>query len=462
MPLGSLFFCGVESPISSRGWNRRRDCWFLIGIGFIAVSIRAVVAVLTTSWIFSKDGHSWSFAYEMGQIAASLASGNGFSWPEWSSYPKGPTAWMPPIYPFLIAATFRTFGVYSNQAAIFLLVFQTSSSVLTCFLLYMVGKRIFNAQAGLLAALLFAVYPASINFAVRQIWSVSLFSCCFLVLILSLLKLGKEMNVIQGTWVGVLAGVATLVDPIIVASFPFVALWLYVNSNRDRVATCKVLAVTMLLFFVCVSPWLVRNYVIFGQFVFIKSNFGNELFLGNNPYATGSYWAPRAFESLTDPERESLKSADEPSRNRFLLQKAIAFISTHPLEFLKLTMSRFVHYWSFMMRPVEGLGQSASLLTYFTIMTLGIMGLLVSNARAAEVQLLWLFVIALALPYHFTVVGLFRYRFPVETVLVLSAAYAIHRMFTALRTVGTCRAKPFQPTNSLSARQCAEGESLTN
>ena len=36
-------------------------------------------------------------------------------------------------------------------------------------------------------------------------------------------------------------------------------------------------------------PWLVRNYEVMGQLVFIRDNFGNELRIGNNPLAEGPW-----------------------------------------------------------------------------------------------------------------------------------------------------------------------------
>jgi hypothetical protein len=80
------------------------------------------LAVATTSWVFPRDDNSWAFGYELGQIAASLAMGDGFGWPENVLYadlyhPGQPTAWMPPISPFLIAAAFKSFGTFNKEAA---------------------------------------------------------------------------------------------------------------------------------------------------------------------------------------------------------------------------------------------------------------------------------------------------------------------------------------------------------
>jgi 4-amino-4-deoxy-L-arabinose transferase-like glycosyltransferase len=404
--------------------DRTNTLPFLIGILVLAIGTRAIV-LLTTSIAFFKDDHFWGFGYEMGQIAASLATGEGFSWPDWSSYPKGPTAWMPPIYPLLIAAAFKTFGVYSDQAAIFLLVVQTTFSVLTCFLLYLVGKRIFNAQTGLCAALLFAVYPPSIHFAVRQIWSTSLFAFCLLFVICIILHLSDYPRVKSGAYLGILLAFTALVDPIIIGVYPFAFGWLYLKAEVNRRIATKMITTAIVVFFVGLSPWLVRNYVVFGRFVFIKSNFGNELYLGNREGATGSYKdVDGAKVHLPAVEQEYLRQSDEPSRNSFLLRKAVTFILDKPLSFVQRTVNRIVHYWT-EIRPQPGLAGQIVLTGWLTVLVLAVAGLALSGVKGRDIQFILLFILLLPVPYYLTHVAVFRYRFSIELLLAIFAAYTI-------------------------------------
>jgi len=44
-----------------------------------------------------------------------------------------------------------------------------------------------------------------------------------------------------------------------------------------------------LIFLLFVTPWLVRNQRAFGQPVFLRTNFGAELRMGNGPYADGTW-----------------------------------------------------------------------------------------------------------------------------------------------------------------------------
>src|SRR5256885_12413072 len=53
----------------------------------------------------------FEFGWEMGRVARSIAQGHGFSSPYDGN--TGPTAWEPPLYPFLMAGLFKLFGICS-------------------------------------------------------------------------------------------------------------------------------------------------------------------------------------------------------------------------------------------------------------------------------------------------------------------------------------------------------------
>lgn len=414
--------------------RRTREGWefpLLIGILVLAFATRLGIAIATKSWIFSSDDNFWEFGYEMGQIASTLAMGNGFGWPEWSAHPEGPTAWMAPVYPFIMAVAFRNLGIYSSQAAIVLQLFQIILSVLTCVLLYFLGKRLYNAQVGLIAAFLLAMYPPAVHYSVRIIWDTSLFTACLILIILMFLRQAQSPDMKGGAFLGLLIGFTALVNPVVIGPFPFALTWLFLKANADRRAIIKSMSAMVIASCLVISPWLVRNYGIFGNFVPIKSNFGHELFLGNNEYATGTYEdafgryrKKNPMTALTAADQAYLRQSDEVSRNRFLLHKAITSIVTHPIDFLKRTMSRFVAYWTYM-RPTDTWQAKVSVISYLSVLMLAIGGLFITRDRRKDVQLVLLFLLLIPVPYYLTIVGVFRYRFPIEPILMIFAGYTI-------------------------------------
>ena len=59
-----------------------------------------------------RTGDHFGFGWEMGRIARSLALGQGYANP--FNGLSGPTAWTPPLYPLLMAASFKMFGIYTQ------------------------------------------------------------------------------------------------------------------------------------------------------------------------------------------------------------------------------------------------------------------------------------------------------------------------------------------------------------
>src|SRR6266852_1333978 len=72
----------------------------------------------------------YSIPSETTNVAMSIARGHGFSSPL-NGDPTGPTAWIPPAYPYFVALVFRFFGVMTQSSIIFIFVVQSLLSALT-------------------------------------------------------------------------------------------------------------------------------------------------------------------------------------------------------------------------------------------------------------------------------------------------------------------------------------------
>ena len=90
----------------------------LLRIVVIALALRlAAMAFLYPEQLNPERDH-WQFGYETGRIARSIAEGKGFSSPLFED--TGPTAWITPVYPYLVAGIFKIFGVYTKTSALVL------------------------------------------------------------------------------------------------------------------------------------------------------------------------------------------------------------------------------------------------------------------------------------------------------------------------------------------------------
>src|SRR5581483_2271885 len=97
-----------------RWWSRARTSFFWIVL--LAMLLRLGIILIGHTYKFKTLDDDFSFGWEMGRIGRSLALGQGFSNP--FNGPSGPTAWEPPLYPFLIAAVFKLFGIYTHASAL--------------------------------------------------------------------------------------------------------------------------------------------------------------------------------------------------------------------------------------------------------------------------------------------------------------------------------------------------------
>ena len=93
-----------------------------------------------------------------------------------------------------------------------------------------------------------------------------------------------------------------------------------------------------------VSPWLVRNYAVFGKFVFVRDNLPLEMHMANNDQSTG-LWT-RSEHPGNDPE--AMRRFQELGEIRFMDEKQQQlrdFIREHPAEFFRFTLNRFIYFW---------------------------------------------------------------------------------------------------------------------
>ena len=70
------------------------------------------------------------FLFESGNIAHSIATGAGFASP--FRIDTGPTAWMTPVYPYLLAAVMKLFGPYTFGSWVAAVVVNIGFSCFVC------------------------------------------------------------------------------------------------------------------------------------------------------------------------------------------------------------------------------------------------------------------------------------------------------------------------------------------
>ncbi len=411
----------MESRVGVGTWKRiRASVPAIVAIAFI---LRVGWILLGHTYKFKTTDENFGFGWEMGRIAESIAYGHGFGNP--FGPPTGPTAWEPPLYPYLAAGVFAIFGVYSQASAFVLLTFNSACSALTCIPIFRIARKMFSERPAVGSAWAWASLPNVMFWCTRSIWETSLSALLLAVIVWQALTLEDRDGWRPWLEFGLLWGVAALNSPSLLSFLPAAGLWAW--YRRAKVGKKSIVGVVLasVVFFACITPWLVRDYRTFGRFIFIRDNFGAELRLGNGNGADGTWmiylhptqdaYAMRQFELMGELSYIAMRK-----------QQALEYIKADYGRFAVLCFRRFIYFWASPPKPtqpawLEPVKQSLFLAS--SILALWGLVLALKQSRPGVWLLFWLVLLYPAV--YYAVYAIPRYRHPIEPELVILCVFLI-------------------------------------
>ncbi len=367
------------------------------------------------------------FQNEAGNIAQGLTQGQGFCCVFRQS--TGPTAWLTPVYPLLLAAIFKLFGVFTLHSFYAAALCNCLFSSLVCVPLFLAGKRVGGTFCAALAAWIWALFPSGIIMPFEWIWDTSLSALVAAILLWATLRVADRFDLRTATAYGALCGFSLLVNPALGSLLPFFLGWIAYRQIRLNNWNPKPFLLAIALALVICLPWTIRNAVQFHRLIPLRSNFPFELWIGNNEiYDQHS----REVNRITRYEQVHLYQ--QLGETAFLAdkwQRAKSFIIAHPALSLRLAGQRAIATWLGTATPYNDFLRADSSLVRFiffwNVVTLA--GLLAGIARLLIARSTFAFplsIVPLVFPlvYYFTQTSL-RLRHPCDPALALLLALAI-------------------------------------
>jgi 4-amino-4-deoxy-L-arabinose transferase-like glycosyltransferase len=366
------------------------------------------------------------FLFEPGNIAYSLVTGNGFSSP--FRVDTGPTAWMTPVWPLILAGIFKLFGIYTIQAFLAAALLNVGASALTAIPLYLAANRTAGRAVAATAAWFWAVFPTAILLPYESLWDASLSALLATTLLWATLAVAQSDSTRSWAAYGCLWGLTLLTNAAFVSLLPFLFVWVGLRTRNTR---NPILAATMVL--VCCLPWTVRNYRVLHAFVPLRSVAGLALWLGNNEQGDGL--SARQHPISNQRERDRYIELGEIAYMAEKQSEAVRYIASHPARTADLAGLRFIalwtgtdgHFW-------QSLQRAKTTRFYLVVGTnllvaLGTLMALIFLLRDGNPHALPLAVFPLVFPlvYYFALAPP-RYRHPMDAVLLLLAAIACNRL----------------------------------
>jgi 4-amino-4-deoxy-L-arabinose transferase-like glycosyltransferase len=344
----------------------------------LALAILIRVSLLMVHGLSVMEGHDRddSIVNETTNIAFSLASGHGFGSPMFPVAAgdgwTGPSAWIPPVYPYFCGGVFKLLGRFSQPSLQIIILAQCLFSAFTVIPIVAIGKRTVGPQAAYGAAFLWAAFPWFSKWAITWIWDTDLTALLCAWLFAYALWLAEPAGSKAGyvraftdsgtsfggvpsggasykSWAGfgALWGFTMLVNPALLPLLPLLpvsACWLASRHSKTGRPWLRSAVIACLFCILAISPWLVRNRMVFGQWTFIRSNFGFEFAIGNFHGGTGRARARHHPTGNLD-EFADYKNMGELAYVRWKFDQAKKFVRQYPGEFLTLTAERTLWFW---------------------------------------------------------------------------------------------------------------------
>lgn len=328
-------------PIEEKaGESSRRSLFWMV---LLALVLRLIVMGFLYPERTDPYRDHWRFGGEAGRIARSIAQGEGFSNPLFAR--TGPTAWLAPLFPYLLAGIFKIFGVYSKTSAIAALALDCLISALTCIPIYFIARKHFGESVAAWAGWAWAFFPYAIFFSADFIWATTLTTLLMTLVFLCSVYMEDSSSIALWTGFGLLSGLGGLADPVVMSVAPVLGAWAWYRLYKSGKPWLLAGLSAILAVIFAVSPWFIRNYETFHKVIPFRDCLGLEVYFGNN--ADSWHWGPPGYHpSDNENEWREYRQLGETAYTTKKFHEGLAFINSHRALYVQQTLRRVVYLWT--------------------------------------------------------------------------------------------------------------------
>ncbi len=272
----------------------------LVAIIIVAVILRVISAIYLGNQVESLPGTNDQVSYH--NLAQRILGGHGFSFGEpWWPYNEAgeATAHWSYLYTFYLVVVYAIFGPNPLVAR---LIQAVLVGVLHPWLAYLIGKKVFNETAGLIAAGITAIYIYFIYYNATLMTESFYITAILAGLYLAMRLVEKPVSSEkQGSPLGlsislglVLAS-AILLRQLFLLFVPVLFLWMWWAGRQNKVKhVLRPLWIASTVIVLLILPFTIFNYIRFNRFVLLNTNAGFAFYWGNHPIY-GTRFRPNSY-----------------------------------------------------------------------------------------------------------------------------------------------------------------------
>jgi len=402
-----------------------------IWLSLLMIYSLAVIIRLALVYIFSWNS---GLHFESAQIAEYINNGYGYWWDWYKMIPPQPTAILTPLYTYFLALFIYIF----DEPAKYIFIFQALLNALIIIPGYLIGRILGHTKNGIVLALLVGIYPEIAFMPVRMVAEtitiILVFYSIYLYLKYKTLLLNEGK--IAGFFVlGIILGLTTLAK----ANTAFVFLACFMGllfAGTKKTSWLKAAFLLGLTFTITLSPWLIRNYMVFHKPIF-RTMYGFNLWRGNHPGAsgTGRLNPEHISEASLDPEYQKFIDQNHPNTelaiDKFYRDEAMKFIREDPLRYVWLTTKRIAYF--LIIDPTHPLTRNALYIGgYLFAVIFGIWGGVILKRRN-QLDRFYILAPAITMVFYTPVIVLPRYRLILIWILLILASVPLTIVITKIK-----------------------------
>jgi hypothetical protein len=317
-----------------------------------------------------------------------------------------PNIFMPPLYPLFLYSV----KVFFNSSVFFLFFIkflQIVFSLISIYLFYKILLEFYSKNISYIGTIIFAFFPLNI-YAVSQISSITLQIFLLNIFLFSFIKIFKVNDIKYLIIFSISSGLLILLRGEFFVFVIFSLFYLFLSQRNFK----KILLIAIMTVLI-VSPYLVRNYQIFGVITVTKSA-GYNLLKGNNPLSKvegiGMFGVVEKIVPAVKMKLDELNSRGpikkhDLIKDKILLDQAIKYIKEDPTRYIKLYFKKAL---SFIFIDID-----STYPNYYSMLNI-IPKMLISTTAIMGIFMLFRFKIDLYnyfILYYLSNIGLFTFFF---------------------------------------------------
>jgi 4-amino-4-deoxy-L-arabinose transferase-like glycosyltransferase len=437
-PTSDAAATGAEPHLAVADDAPGRACCETAGRPLFFVLVAAAVVRVALVWAFGSNPPVITDAQDYDRLAVRLA--------ETGSYVDDqgqPTSLRPPLFPAVVAAIYRRFGVENYLAVSAAL---AGLSLATVLLAYLLGREAYSPQVGVGAAAIVAFYPTLL--AYNQFFlSEVLFTFFVTAGALMSVRVAKTGGLAPAVVLGLCLGLGALTRSVLWLFAPVLALGLALLGAARPGKRLAAAAVTLLVFGATIAPWAWRNTKLQNTLTFIDVMGGRNVMMGNYEYTPlERSWATiesqtgdRAWYVVLGASLPQHGPLTQGQLDKAAMKYGVEYFFAHPQQSFARSIVKFFNFWQLEREIVAGLRQgffgnvprAATLAlailvcgAYAATIFAAIFGVCVAPPGSRGTLLLLLAWVAFPCAIHTVAFAHSRYHLPLIPILAVFAAAA--------------------------------------